>query len=191
MSRSYGVKKDFGLHKEGGVFLPGHDLHESGVASPSNSASSYRSTMPAYDDHQHKVHGKLTISGVDKGGMHPGSVGTGRYAENRTSGDTARTSYDAHESESPRKKEKKSRSWFGGKKNAKKTDYVIDGIMEEKSVARSSPMLQVRSAVRSGEKDQFGRPQTVPDERGDEEVRMHLSYDAPVNISKGKLAQLM
>ena len=199
MSRSYGVKRDFGFQKEGagGVFLP--DQHESGVASPSKSTDSYRSTMPAYDDHSHKgrgVHGKLAISsGAEKEtGLHvqPGGVSSSaaRDAESYVSGQvTSPTRTRCDESESSRKK--KSRGWFGGRKNTKKSrgvsDGVIDGVVEGKNAARSSPVLHARSAMRSGDKDQFGRPQTVPDDEGDEEVRMQLSYDAPVDITKGKL----
>ena len=198
MSRSYGVKKDFGLQKEGGVFLP--DQHEeSGVASPSKYTSSYRSTMPAYDALQHRgrgVHGKLAISsGPEKeAGLHPSSVSS-NAARDAGSSDSReatspRTPSDGNESPR-RKKDQKSRGWFGGRKDAKKNggvpDSVIDGVVEGRNVTRSSPMLHVRRAMRSGEKDQFGRPQTVPDEVGDAEVLMHLSYDAPVDITKGKL----
>ena len=177
MSRSYGIKKDFGLHNQVGVFLP--DPHEGYVASPSKSTASYRSTMPAYDvRQQQRGKGQLSISG--------GKERKDRAAL-RQSDDVARD-----QSECPRAKEgQDKRSWFGGRKKTKKTrdppsSSVIDEIALGKDVTRSSPMLQVRSATRGGEKDQFGRPQTDPEEPRDEEARMQVSYDAPVDVTKCK-----
>ena len=156
--------------------------------------------MPAYDDRHHKgrgVHGKFTISsGAEKeSGLYVHSSGVtssaARDAGSYISGEAiGRPSHNrSDESESPQKK--KSRGWFGGRKNTKKSggisDGVIDGVIEGKNVTRSSPML--RSGMRTGDKDQFGRPQTLPDEEEEEEMRMQLSYDAPVDFAKGKLNQ--
>lgn len=174
MSRSYGVKKDFSLHRDGD--------QESTVASPPQSMSSYRSTMPAYDLHQHRgrgQHGKLNISSNDtEHGFHSGK-GAGSSKQSRDKSESA-----------AKEKEKKSRGsgWFGGKKK-RRTEKVSDSVFngfERNNMARVSPMLPIRSTMRSDDDtDQFGRPHAAPEEPGDEELRMKLSYDPPIDLSKG------
>ena len=172
------------------MFLP--EIYESEVASPSKSTSSYSSTMPAYNLHEHKgrgQYGMLSISSIDKSaGVRSSSPGRRRNAS---------SSPRVGKSDSPRKETgKNSRGWFhGGRKNAKTSqkdgfsDSVIEGVVQGNNMIRSSPMLHVRSAMRSGENDQFGRPQADPDELSDEEERMQLSYDAPVDVTRGELSQ--
>lgn len=171
MSRSYGVKKDFGLYRESELFPP----QDTTVAS---STSSYRSTMPAYD-YQHRgrgQHGKFNISSNNS---------SGRGAES-----SKQSRFGGEKSESPAKeKDKKSRGtgWFGGKKtkrSEKVSDSVINGLTEGKNMVRVSPMLPIRSTMRGDEKDQFGRLHAAPEEPDDEELRMKLSYEAPVDITK-------
>ena len=165
MSRSYGIKKDFGLHGEGGVFLP--VAHEAAASQP---ASSYV--------HEHKTgpgrgqHGKLNISSGSR-------TSETRQGKDGADFDDNAASTVGEKSAPSGSGERSGKKWFSKKK--KKERDPIDEIAEAgESVVRSSPMLHVRSAMRSGERDQFGRPQTDPEEPGDEEKRMQLSYDAPV-----------
>lgn len=178
MSRSYGIKKDFSPHKDGELFQ-----QESTVASPPQSTSSYRSTMPAYNLHQHRgrgQHGKLNISSNDAEDGFPSGKGAGSSK--------AKQSRDKSES-AAKEKEKKPRGagWFGGKKK-KRTEKVSDCVINGgKNMARVSPMLPIRSTMKSDDKDQFGRLHATPEEPDDEELRMQLSYDAPIDPSKGGL----
>ena len=161
MSRLYGgSKKDFGLHNEAELSLPG--LHENTASKSSTGTSYYRSAMPDYD--VGKQHGGLNIS-------------------------TAPVKPSAQEEAG----EKKSRGWFGKGKKSKKSSVpvsVIDDVAEASDMARPSPILRVRAPGRKGgegeSRDQFGRPRGGPEAPEDEEVRMHLSYDAPVDITKSK-----
>ena len=160
MPRLYGgSKKDFGLHNETGLSLPG--LHESASSKSSGTTSYYRSAMPDYD--VGKQHGGLNISSGTVSPSAAEEVG-----------------------------EKKSKGWFGGKgKKPKKSDTpvsLIDEVAESSGMARPSPILQARASGRRGEegRDQFGRPRTGPEAPEDEDVRMQLSYDAPVDITKSK-----
>lgn len=178
MSRSYGIKKDFSPRRDGEIFL-----QESTVASPPQSMSSYRSTMPTDDLHQHRgrgQHGKLNITSNDREDGFRSGKGGGSSRQNR----------DKSES-TAREKEKKSRGagWFGGKKKRrteKVSDSIINGL-EGRNMARVSPMLPIRSTMKGNDRDQFGRPHATPEEPDDEELRMKLSYDAPVDLSKGGL----
>ena len=223
MSRSYGIRRDFGLHKEeGGVFLP--ELQEdSSVATRSESSPNYHSTMPAYDQHKRGrgQHGKLNISSVDKGASYPqSSPGKGaRHLPNSsgkgasyppsspgkgarfppsssTASPTSPPPRELEKKESSEAKEKKSRGWFGSNKKKKKSDkggvpsspgIIIEGVAKEESMNRSSPMLHIRSEMQKGAKDQFGRPQVDPSEpEEDDESRMQISYDVPVESTRGE-----
>ena len=170
MPRLGGSKKDFGLQSEAGISLPG--LHEN--ASPSKSSTAgYRSAMPDYDVERRGggrgQHGGLKISGGGGGSFAP-AVG--------------------NRNEPPRQRdvaaEKKSKGWFGKGKKSKKGGVpvsVIDEVAESTSMARPSPILRLRTPGRGGEEgmDQFGRPRAAePEAPEDEEIRMQLSYDAPV-----------
>lgn len=171
MARSYGIKKDFGLHGDGGVFLP--VAHEGSASQPTLSYPS------AYYVQEQKTgrgqHGKLNISS---------GSGEGRTAGSRRGKDGADfdggLAVDEKGAPSGSRERGSGRRWFSKKKKkGRDTSSFIDEIAEGESVARSSPMLHVRSAMRSGERDQFGRPQADPEEPGDEEMRMQLSYDPP------------
>ena len=174
MSRSYGIKGDFGLQGEGGVFLP--ETEEKIVA---KETSSYRSTMPAYRHTGGRgQHGRLNISSGTPAASN----------KTATSGDAARNrngkSPSSRAGEAREKTTKQPRSWFG--RNPGGAPVVESVTVEGTTVTRASPMLHVRSNMRSGDRDQFGRPQAEPEGSTDEEVRMQLSYDAPVDITKSK-----
>lgn len=182
MSRSYGIRKDFGFHSDGEMFLSG--TQQRNVASSSNEMSSYRSTMPAYRQHTggSGQHGRLNISSAS------GVNSNKTRAESSQSSASVSSPSDAiaglegrhKSSRGGEAKEKKPRTWFNRSKKSKRAPENV--IVE---VARASPMLHIRS-LRSSEKDQFGRPQAEPEELKDEEVLMQLSYDAPEDITKSK-----
>ena len=156
------------MRSEAGVSLPG--VHEGGssVASPSESTSSYRSTMPAYDAQRRGAHGGLNISGGKSGPSHQSSAAV-------SGGERSEPSAQAEE--------KRSKVRFGKGRKSKKgrqLESVIDESAESQSVARPSPILQVRG------KDQFGRALPGLEAPEDDEVIMKLSYDAPQDITKSK-----
>ena len=178
MSRSYGIKKDFGLYNDSGVLLSATQPRN--VASSSKEMSSYRSTMPAYRQHTggRGQHGRLNISSASDVNSNKTTRGESNQSSTRPSDAIAGFEGSHKSSRGGETKEKKPRTWFNKSKKSKKAPE--NDIVE---VARVSPMLHIRS-LRGGEKDQFGRPQAEPEESKDEEVRMQLSYDAPEDITK-------
>ena len=185
MPRLHGTKKDFGLQREAGVSLPGFQA-SSNVSSSSSSTASYSSTMPAYRQGGGRGHhGGFSPSGAPPAGREPARRTGGTY--NGDAHTPEKTAGGRNGLPGAGEEQKKSRGWFGkSKKSTKKKDRVPVSVIDEVADQHSpSPILQARGGGGEG-RDQFGRPRPELEAPEDEELRMHLSYDAPVDITKSE-----